>query len=111
MPFENSLAHAFTPISIRAHAPAAGGIYGISNARQWIYIGFADNIQGALMSHLYKPDSVLSRTRPTGFVYELAWPEHYSGRTERLIREYAPVCNRGEADRSSPSSSFTKERY
>ena len=93
MPFENSLAHAFTPGSIRAHAPTQPGVYGISNSREWLYIGYTDNIQGTLMEHLQERESSLVRSLPTGFVYELALPEQQSDRCGSLIREYAPVCN------------------
>jgi hypothetical protein len=93
MPFENSLAHSFVPGSIRAHAPAAGGVYGISNAREWIFIGYAENIQSALMEHLHDRDSLLVRSRPTGFVFEITSPERSSDRFRRLIQEYAPLCN------------------
>jgi hypothetical protein len=93
VPFENSLAHAFTAGSIRAHAPTLPGVYGISNSRQWIFIGYTNNIQGTLISHLHETDSQLVRNRPTGFVFELAWPEQQNERCGRLIREYAPVCN------------------
>jgi hypothetical protein len=93
VPFENSLAHAFTAGSIRAHAPTLPGVYGISNSRQWIYIGHTDNIQGTLFSHLQERESQVGRSRPTGFVFELAWPEQQNERCGRLIREYAPVCN------------------
>jgi hypothetical protein len=93
VPFENSLAHAFTTGSILAHAPTLPGVYGISNSRQWIFIGYTENIQGTLMSHLQETDSQLVRSRPTGFVFEIAWAERQSERCGRLIREYAPVCN------------------
>src|SRR5688572_20118366 len=93
MPFENSLAHSFTVGSIRAHAPALPGVYGISNSREWIYIGYSENIQGTLINHLQERDSQLVRSRPTGFVFELAWAERQSERCGRLIQEYAPLCN------------------
>lgn len=111
MPFENSLAHAFTAGSIRAHAPALGGVYGISNAREWLYIGYSDNIQGALMAHRQERDSLLVRSGPTGFVFELSWPETQTERCQKLIREYGPVCNQNGFDpRRAAESRFIKER-
>lgn len=104
MPFENSLAHAFTPGSIRAHAPTLPGVYGISNSREWLYIGSTDNIQGTLMAHLQERESNVVRSLPTGFVYELARPEQQSDRCGSLIREYAPVWNGTRA-------AFRKDRY
>jgi hypothetical protein len=111
MPFENSIAHAFTALSIRAHAPAMGGVYGISNAREWLYIGQSENIQSTLMNHLQERDSLLVRSSPTGFVYEVSWPERQSERCSRLIREYAPTCNQGGFEtRSAVQNRFPKER-
>jgi hypothetical protein len=68
-------------------------VYGISNSREWIFIGSTDNIQSALIDHLQERESQLARSRPTGFVFELAWAERQSERRGRLIREYAPLCN------------------
>jgi hypothetical protein len=94
MPFENSLAHAFTPTSIRNHAPAESGVYGISNAREWIYIGATDNIQGELLAHLQETGTALLTRQPKGFVYELCTSAARMGRHDRLVTEYGPVCNR-----------------
>ena len=52
MPFEQLVPLPFTPKAVQTHAPIASGVYGISNAREWIYIGETDNIQGALFEHL-----------------------------------------------------------
>jgi hypothetical protein len=52
MPFEQFTPRSFTPISVRANAPTASGIYGISNAREWIFIGETDNIQASLFARL-----------------------------------------------------------
>lgn len=49
MPFEQFTPRSFTPVSVRANAPTASGIYGISNAREWIFIGETDNIQASLL--------------------------------------------------------------
>jgi len=72
MPFDQPTPRSLTPVSIRANAPIASGIYGISNAREWIYIGETDNIQGTLLSHLRELDTSLMKRRPTGFVFEFA---------------------------------------
>jgi hypothetical protein len=94
MPFEQFTPRSFTPISVRAHAPAASGIYGISNAREWIYIGESDNIQASLMHDLETGDSALLKRFPTGFVFELCGAADRRSRQDRLILEYEPVCNR-----------------
>ena len=93
MPFEYSVAHAFTARSIRAHAPERPGVYGISNSREWIFVGRCDDIRLALMSHLSEPGSTLIHKQPTGFVYEICFAERRDDRCERLIVEYAPTCN------------------
>jgi hypothetical protein len=43
MPIEPFTPRSLTPASVRANAPAASGIYGLSNAREWVYIGETDN--------------------------------------------------------------------
>jgi hypothetical protein len=94
MPFEQFTPRSFTPVSVRANAPAASGIYGISNAREWIYIGESDNIQASLLRDLQKGDSVLLKRFPTGFVFELCNAGDRRARQDRLVLEYEPVCNR-----------------
>lgn len=94
MPFENSVAHAFSATSIRSHAPAGPGVYGISNAREWILIGSSQNIQATLMEHLRERDTFLAERRPTGFVYEMCQSSDVqAARQHRLIEQYAPICN------------------
>lgn len=94
MPFEQFTPRSFTPVSVRANAPASSGIYGISNAQEWIYIGATDNIQAALLHDLQQGDSALLKRCPTGFVFELCDPAKRLARQDWLILEYEPVCNR-----------------
>lgn len=94
MPFQYSLAHAFSIGSVRAHAPAASGVYGISNAREWIYIGQTDNIQGKLLDHLSEANSLLKKRGPTGFAFELCEASIRTSRQDRLVLEYEPIVNR-----------------
>ncbi len=75
-----------TPESIRAHAPNTSGVFGISNDREWIYIGESDNIQLALLAHLHD--------QATGFVFEICDRAGRFSRQDRLIFEYEPTCNR-----------------
>jgi excinuclease UvrABC nuclease subunit len=83
----------FNASAIREHAPARSGVYGISNAQEWIYIGESDNIRETLMDHL--ADAGPSRQlRPTGFVYEVCEREVRISRQDRLVLEYEPVRNR-----------------
>ena len=94
MPFEHFTPRSFTPVSIRANAPSASGIYGISNAREWIFIGESDNVQASLLRELQQSGSALLKRLPTGFVFELCNARERRARQDRLILEYEPVCNR-----------------
>jgi hypothetical protein len=94
MPFEQCIPRPFTPNGVRMFAPVAPGVYGISNAREWIYIGAADDIQGALLAHMRAPDHPVRRLLATGFVYEVGDRGSWPARQDRLIREYEPVCSR-----------------
>ena len=93
MPFERTLPRSFTASSVRNFAPAASGVYGLSNAREWIYVGESDNIQAALFEHLSNPESELMRLAPRGFVLETCDGAKRLARRERLIAEYRPLCN------------------
>ena len=94
MPFDQLTPRPLTPGGVRAYAPVASGVYGISNAREWIYIGTADNIQGALQAHLQDFRSSLMQRAPTGFVFEICEAALRPGRQDRLVLEYEPTCNR-----------------
>lgn len=94
MPFEQLTPRPFIAGAVRSYAPAAPGVYGISNSREWIYIGIADNIQDALLHHLEDVHTHLMKRQPTGFVFELCTGNHRSQRQDRLVLEFEPVCNR-----------------
>lgn len=94
MPFEQLTPREFTLGGVTTYAPEASGVYGISNARQWIYIGETDNIRGSLLGHLQDPATSLMQRLPTGFVYEVCEQGRRSSRQDRLILEYEPACNR-----------------
>jgi hypothetical protein len=94
MPFEQVTPRQFTPGGVRAYAPSASGVYGISNAREWIYVGSADNIQGALLEHLQDVNTPLMKRQPLGFVFEICDRASRPARQTRLVSEYGPVCNR-----------------
>ncbi|HTX36086.1 MAG TPA: hypothetical protein VME43_13740 [Bryobacteraceae bacterium] len=98
MPFENHHGNrSFSLISIYKNAPAASGVYGISNAREWLYIGETDNIQAELVNHLQQPDPFLAEKEPSGFTYELDSPERRLERQRQLIFELRPIGNRRAA--------------
>ena len=94
MPFNQFIPRNFTPVAIQTYAPVTSGVYGISNAREWIYIGETDNIQGSLLTHLQDPDTSLMEREPTGFVFEICDQARRSARQDRLVLEYEPACNR-----------------
>ena len=94
MPFDRYIPRPFTPVDVRAFAPAASGVYGISNAREWIYIGTSDDIQAALLRHMAESATSLTKRKPTCFVFEVCETMLCRARQDRLILEYEPVCNR-----------------
>jgi hypothetical protein len=95
MSFQNMFPRKFSTASIRAYAPATSGVYGISNAREWILIGTADDIQRRLLEHLAEGDeSRLKRCAPTGFAFEVCDPAGRDARQDCLVTRYEPVCNR-----------------
>jgi hypothetical protein len=94
MPFNHFIPRPLNTGAIRTYAPSASGVYGISNAREWIYIGETDDIQGALFTHLQEPDTSLMRRQPTGFVFEICDRGQRPARQTRLVFEYEPTCNR-----------------
>ena len=105
MPFNQFIPRPLTAGAVHTYAPATSGVYGISNAREWIYIGETDNIQGTLLTHLEEPDASLMKRQPTGFVFEVCDRERRPTRQDRLVLEYEPTCNRhspGRAQRAKP---------
>ena len=93
MPFENQLTLAFSAMSVRKNAPPLSGVYGLSSAREWIYVGHSDNIRNDLLQHLAEGATAIQHA--TGFSFELCPPETRVARQDRLVRELEPVANRG----------------
>ena len=95
MPFvDQFIPRPFTTEAVRAYAPVTSGVYGISNAREWIYIGETDNIKDALLGHLMDVYASLMKREPTGFVFETCDRSKRPSRQDRLVLEYEPTCNR-----------------
>ena len=94
MPFDRFVPHTFSLISVQKNAPALSGVYGLSNAREWILVGETDDIKATLLRHLQETHTPLLEREPTGFIFELSVPCNRLARQERLIQEYHPVCNR-----------------
>lgn len=94
MPFNQFIPRNFTSDAVHMYAPITSGVYGISNAREWIYIGETNNIQGSLLGHLQNLQTSLMKREPTGFVFEICDEARRSARQDRLVFEYEPTCNR-----------------
>jgi hypothetical protein len=94
MPFSQLTPRPFTSGAVQMYAPVASGVYGISNAREWIYIGQTEDIQGALLAHLEDNEPSLMKKKPAGFVFEVCNGSRRSSRQDRLVLEYGPSCNK-----------------
>jgi hypothetical protein len=70
------------------------GVYGLSNAREWVFVGGADDIRAALLGHLQESNTPLKSRVPTGFTFEICHSSHWSARVARLVTELSPVCNK-----------------
>ncbi|QOY85604.1 hypothetical protein [Paludibaculum fermentans] len=88
MPFERPFPRPFTVSSIREHAPALPGVFGLSNSREWLYIGEAENIQAALLEHMVSAGSAAPHQQPTGFVFEVCDRARQAVRQASLMHEY-----------------------
>jgi hypothetical protein len=101
MPFDQLIPRPFTLAGVETYAPARSGVYGISNSREWIYIGETDNIHGTLLDHLRGVETALMRLEPTGFVFEVCDRLRRPARQDRLVLEYEPTFNRRPSRRPS----------
>lgn len=79
----------FTWSSIRKNAPPVSGVYGLSNARKWILIGEADDVQAALFSRLAEVE--VQAAAPTGFTFELCQPAARLQRAANIRLNLAPT--------------------
>jgi predicted GIY-YIG superfamily endonuclease len=102
VPFEQFMPRPFSIGNVQKFAPLAPGVYGLSNAREWIYIGVSENIRSSLLEHLETRSSPLMKRQPTGFVYEVVCPGDEWARQDRLIQEYEPTCNRSHQALTGP---------
>jgi hypothetical protein len=93
MAFRGKHSYSFTPLSVRQNAPPLPGVYALSNAQEWVFVGAADDVQAALRAHLSEPGERLRSAAPTGFIFELCDSAARVGRLARLIHELSPLCN------------------
>ena len=96
VPFESRFARTFTAVNIEREAPAASGVYGISNAKNWIFIEETENIRASLMDYLANPSGSAADS-PSGFSFELSPAYSRTARRDRLIAELAPLQTQGVA--------------
>lgn len=96
MPFESCFARAFTALTIEREAPAASGVFGISNSERWIFIEETENIRASLMEYLAN-SSGRSTDLPSGFSFELSPSYSRTARRDRLIAELDPLQTQGVA--------------
>jgi hypothetical protein len=92
MPFAECAARSFTVVSIQKNAPEFSGVYGLSNAREWLFVGETDNIQANLLEHYRENGTVLKNLMPTGFTFELCSSTERLLRQKALVRELHPRC-------------------
>ncbi|MBY0374039.1 MAG: hypothetical protein K2Q23_08585 [Bryobacteraceae bacterium] len=93
MPFEQAFPRPFQAISIQSYAPPVSGVYGISNGRDWLYIGETPNIRDALFHHLHDAAGPLHEQKPRGFVFEVVAQAQREERRRRLVLDHHPICN------------------
>jgi len=103
MPFANRVASiVFNAATIHRVAPNSPGVYGLSNSREWLYIGQSDNIRESLLQHLNEQATELASLKPSGFTFEICYGNDRATRQQRLTSELNPkVFQRG---RIAPSS-------
>jgi hypothetical protein len=81
----------FDEYTIRQLAPTGPGVYGIANSESWIYIGLADNLEGALLRHLSLLDTNIEEQNPTLFAWEKSLATDRAARKIALIQELKPL--------------------
>jgi hypothetical protein len=92
MPFEQGAPMTFNAVSVQKNAPDSSGVYGLSNANEWIFVGETTNIKQALLQHLREVGTPLASRKPKGFAFEVTPAVLRAGRCSELIRELSPSC-------------------
>jgi hypothetical protein len=95
------VASTFSELLIERYAPPSAGVYGLSNAREWIFVGESENIKAALLAHLQAANRAVADRSPTGFTFEVCSAHARFARQDRLIQELEPVCNRNMSNTES----------
>jgi hypothetical protein len=83
------------------NAPAGAGVYGLTNARGWIFIGESDDIRASLLARLERKFAGVDGRAATGFFFE-SWPTgDCTARRDRLIQELGPRYKAGTLERGA----------
>jgi len=94
MPFFGKFScFSFTYSSVRQNAPQRSGVYAISNANEWIFVGSTNDLQAALHNHLMEVGTPLKTKAPTGFTFEACDPAVRQVFLDELVAELRPSCN------------------
>ncbi len=94
MPFFGKFScYSFTIPSVRQNAPRRPGVYGISNAKGWLLIGVADDLQATLHAHLCAVGTPLRSMGATGFTCEECPPADCQRLLNRLVADLHPALN------------------
>ena len=91
MAFAQPIPRPFNERGIWFYAPAAPGVFGVSNSKGWIHVGQATDIRAALLGYLGGHDPRLLEFAPTGFVFEQCALEIRNFRRTQLTAEYHPA--------------------
>jgi hypothetical protein len=81
---------------VQTRVPALPGVYGVSNATEWIYIGESSDLRATLMGILQNSAGAFPQRLPTGFVFEVCDAASLPSRASLLVGEYRPACNSTE---------------
>jgi hypothetical protein len=92
MAIEDGETYPFTFEAVREKAPNASGVYSISTAGRWVYVGESDDIRQSLFRHLNEPSESMNRFGPLLFSFELAPAAERVARQQALISELEPAC-------------------
>ena len=82
----------YTFEAVREKAPSASGVYTISTAKRWVFVGESEDIRRSLMQHLNDSSASTTRFGPLSFSFELVPPAERAARQKALIAELDPAC-------------------
>lgn len=99
MAFDQLIPRSFNLRTINQFAPRESGVFGLSNARAWLFIGSSEDVQQSLLALLAQAQTSPSEEQATGFIFETCPAAHRQNRQQRLIGDYRPAWNQPGARR------------